>query len=168
MGDWIKGWVTKAITSALGLVLFIGWISVTGGDDEGHVEQLAELPAAVFDGGGGMVGIELELNEPAELHATFERWDENDESETVSVVRSLEPGDHSFEVDLSEDAYAFFQVGIDEPPVGAEMSWRVTLDGELLTEETQQLDKPLDPRYAFALIYEIEDVVGLAAYLAER
>lgn len=168
MGNWIKGWVTKTVSSALGLVLFIGWINLKGGDDEVHVEHLTELPAAVFDGGGGVVGIELELNEPAELHATFERWNESDESETVSVVRVLEPGDHSFEVDLSEDAYAFFQVGMDEPPVGAEMSWRVTLDGELLNEETQRLDEPLDPRYAFALIQEIEDVVELADYLAER
>jgi hypothetical protein len=46
------------------------------------------------------------------------------------------------------------------------MSWTVTLNGHVLLEETETLEKPLQPNYAFGLSLEIEDVAELLSELA--
>jgi hypothetical protein len=41
------------------------------------------------------------------------------------------------------------------------MSWTVTLNGRVLLEETQTLEKPLEAGYAFGFVLEVEDVADL-------
>ena len=52
--------------------------------------------------------------------------------------------------------------------MGAVLTWTVQLNGRQLTQETMQLDEPLESGYGFFVQLEFEDVDDMIAYMDEK
>jgi hypothetical protein len=165
LGTLFKNAVSKLVFTALGVAIFIGYVSLTGGGGGDGYTEVKELPPVVFDGGGGILELEINLNEPGELHASFSQYDEEGDQEAgLHVRRELDAGSHHFRVDVADDTYGYFEASIPEPDVGAELEWTIKLDGQYLTREEMKLDEPLDPRYAFFVQLEFDQISQLAEW----
>ena len=163
MGGWLQRMLGRAVMGLLGLALWAGWVMVSGGGVT-EVQELSELPAVVFDGGGGTFELEVEVDQPARLTTSFERWSEEDESELLSSTQVLAPGAHHFTVDVPEATYGYFEVGVPEAEVGAQIAWSLSLDGALLEQEAIELEEPLRPNHAFFVQFEFDEVESLRQY----
>ena len=148
----------KILFSALGVLMFIGYWSFTGGGDVA-TDEVSDLPAAVFGGGGGVLAFDIELSEPGEFIANFEQWtDDDDGGPELYVRKQLDAGRHRLEVDVAPDTYGYFQADIENPNVGARLGWSITYDGRRVTEEHEVLREPLGDNYAFFVNFEFDDM----------
>jgi len=163
MGGWLQRLLGRAVLGLLGLALWAGWVMVSDGGVT-QVQELAELPPVVFDGGGGTFELEVEVDQPSRLTTSFERWSEEDESELLSSTQTLAPGAHRFAVEVPEATYGYFEVGVPEAQVGAQIAWSLSLDGALLERKEVLLEEPLAPNHAFFVQFEFDEVESLRQY----
>ena len=151
-----KNLAIRAGAAVLGVAVMLGWWTIRGyGSDSPTTEQ--RIPAKLWEGGGATLTVNLETSEPSRVYASF--GGANDRS--LEASEEIAPGRHSWTLDLPADCSVFFSPTAENPKVGAKMSWTVTLNGHVLLEETETLEKPLQPNYAFGLTLEIEDVAEL-------
>jgi hypothetical protein len=164
MGAFLQRAARRArLTLALGVVgLCLGCMTGCVGGTEIH--EASQLPTVVFGGGGGLMQIDVELNQPAELKASFERWSQPDESELLSSTQELPPGSHHFEVDVADATYGYIEVGIPDAEVGARIAWTLSLDGARLDREEVELERPLEPGLAFSVQFEFDEIAELRQY----
>lgn len=54
-------------------------------------------------------------------------------------------------IDVPEDVSGVLDLGAVAPKPGDRMSWTVRVNGETVVEQSDVLEKPLPPNYAFAL-----------------
>jgi hypothetical protein len=164
MGGFLQRMAAKIALAVLGLVLWMGHVTLCDGGDAGEYREVAELPGVVFGGGGGRLEIDVHLNQPGELNASFERLDEVEEETSIGSSQSLAPGDHRFDVDVADATYGYFEVGIPDASVGARIEWSVSLDGETLDSQEIELEEPLQPGHAFFVQLEFDDVAQLRQF----
>lgn len=158
MGDLLAFGAKKLFLGLGGLALALGWMTISGGGD-GDYQTVDKLPAAVFEGGGGVIMLEVETNQPAVLKASFSQWDEEGDSESdLYVEQNVHPGPFVRTVDVSPDTYVYFEIGVPDATVGATLSWRVSIDGEEVWREEDRLAEPLEDGYAFFVQFEADDV----------
>jgi hypothetical protein len=163
MGGWLQRWLGRAVMGVLGLALWAGWVMVSDGGVT-DVQERSQLPPVVFGGGGGTFELAVEVEQPSRLVASFERWNEEDESELLSSTQTLAPGEHHFRVDVPEATYGYFEVGVPEAQVGAQIRWSLSLDGALLERKEIELDEPLAPNHGFFVQFEFDEVESLRHY----
>ena len=160
----------KLMRSAIGLVVaLIGFQlfgSGGGGGGGGDWTELDHLPETVFGGGGGNVGLTVQVNQPAVLKASFEQWDEEtgEDTDYLSAAVEIDPGTRSFNVQVPDDTYLYFELGVPEASVGATAEWTLTLNGNRIWSEKDELAEPLQDGYAFFLQIEAEDLEDLQAW----
>lgn len=165
LGGAAKNLAIRAGVAVLGVAIMIGWWTLRGDRSETTTQTESRIPSKLWEGGGATLVINLETSEPTRVHASFG----SGENRSLEAEELIQPGRHSWTIDLPTDCYVFFSPSAIEPKVGAKMSWTVTLNGHLLLDETETLEKPLEPNYAFGLSLEIEDVAELLGDLeAER
>lgn len=168
MEDLLKRAGGKLLATVLGVAATLTWWTFTGSGG-GDAEQFDELPAVVFDGGGGTFTITFETNAEAVFKANFSQWDElDDESREIYAQETFSPGRWIETVEVPRDGYVYFEVGVPDPEPGASLSWTVSFDGTLVYEESESLDKPLEPGYAFFVNFEVDDMDYLREWIAER
>ncbi|HEX9764876.1 MAG TPA: hypothetical protein VGA39_06295 [Candidatus Acidoferrales bacterium] len=159
-----KNLAIRAGVAVLGAAVMLAWWTLRGDKGDSTTATESRIPARLWEGGGATLIIELETSEPTRVHASF---GSNDRS--LEADEDIAPGRHTWTLDLPADCIAFFSPSAKDPKVGARMSWTVTLNGRVLLEESETLEKPLEPNYAFGLTLEIEDVAELLSELeAER
>lgn len=163
MGNLLQRLAGKIVMSVLGLVLWIGYVTMCDGGG-GSYTEVAELPHVVFGGGGGTIAIEVDLNQPGELSSSFGRWDAEDEYEELTSVQPVAPGQHRFSVDVADSTYGNLEVGVPDAEVGARIEWTVSLDGEELDSEEIELEEPLRSGTAFFVQFAFDEVAELRHY----
>ena len=149
----------KVLSTVGGVILCIAiWTiqdrirsAVGGGSD-----TVDSIPQEVWGGGAGVVTIEVEASEPAVLSATFE----DSEHEYLETWQKIEPGTHSFDIDVPAEVSGSIDLRVDEPSVGSEIKLTVLVDGKPVSQETARLDRPLEAGYGFATGIALEDYAG--------
>jgi hypothetical protein len=144
--------------------LCLGGLPGCSAADGTEIQESSQLPQVVFGGGGGVMRIDVELNQPAELKASFERWSGPDTSDLLSSSQALDPGSHHFEIDVADATYGYLEVGIPEAQVGARIVWTLSLDGRRLDREEVELEQPLRPGHTFTVEFEFDEVADLRQY----
>ena len=153
----------KMIFTVGAVALFMMWTSVSPSD--GASRHLPAVPATVFDGGGGMLGVEFTTNQPADLAFGFERYDgAADEARDVGGSERFDPGTHSRTIDVSPSTYLYLELGVPDAEPGAEISWTISIDGRAVMRASDRLDEPLRPGYAFFLQAEADDIAQMRAW----
>jgi len=154
----VKWLLEKAVAIVIMLAVFAWWTLTGGGDYASEVVMQEELPSVV-DGGGRQVSVELSTSEPVRFVASFECATGNEDSIFVGGEERLEAGVHNLSFDVAGDCWwAILEVAPDETPVGASMSWNVSIEGQPFHQEELTLDGPLAPNTAFFLQTGWEDL----------
>lgn len=168
MGDLVGLLVSKLarkiLFGVLGLVILFGYLHLTGTGGHDDYVDTTRLPAVVFEGGGGLLEFEIDLNQAGQLHASFSRIDDEDASEemVLNVDQDLKAGRQRLAVDVPKETYGYFEVSIQQPTPGAEIAWTVWLDGAEVGSEQIMLDEPLKSGYGFFVQLEFDDVANLS------
>jgi hypothetical protein len=66
-------------------------------------------------------------------------------------LEEIAAGHHVWTIDVPEDVSGVLDLGAVAPKPGDRMSWTVRVNGETVVEQSDVLEKPLPPNYAFAL-----------------
>lgn len=151
--------------AVLGLVLVLGWWSFKSwwsGDGSGGAVN--GIPAKVWEGGGHKVTFRAQGSGSMRVSAWFSGHDPAKGSETRSLEtwQKAEAGSHEFLIGAPLHSGATFEATAEEPKVGDTLSITVDVDGRRMCEDSQKLDEPLKPGYAFGVQCEIHDFAGEA------
>ncbi len=156
MVQWILGKLVQLVVSVIGLALLVGWWALTDEDfdladfDLETYELPNELPGTV-EGGGHLIAVELATSEPVRFVAEFD-CGEGDEPVAAAGYELLGAGVHNVEFDVPGHCwYGWLEAAVEEPPVGASLSWSVSIDGHPYEAGELTLDEPLEANQVFSL-----------------
>ncbi len=147
----------KVARAAIGVAICIGIWTIQGRLSGGGGGASDNIPRQVWGGGGGLVTIEAEANQPAVLSASFESTVPYDDREFMETWQKIPAGKHTFTIDVPANVSGSVELRIDDPDVGATIKLSMAQDGTVLGESSKQLDQPLEPGWGFAAGVEVED-----------
>jgi hypothetical protein len=158
MTNWMLKLLKRGGLAVLGVVVCIVWWSIRGGGGGGG-EVVDGIPAKIWEGGAATMTIDVETSCPARLNLTCSRWraDNEDEEESIECWQQIDAGTHSWTIDIPATGGGYIDLTAEEPPVGARLRWTVRVNDMVVAEETQTLDQPLEPNYAFGLQVFMDD-----------
>jgi hypothetical protein len=151
----VQNLLTKIVTTVLGVALMLGWWTLRdkmGCNGDSSSSTVKKIPSKVWDGGGGTLTIEAEASEPASVVASFETNDSVEEKDHkfLEAWEQIQAGQHVFTVEVPANVGGHISVLFPDPKVakvGSKLSVRVSVNGKLLGEDVQTLDKPLPEGY---------------------
>lgn len=142
----------RAVIAVVGLGAVLLYWTFSGNHKSGSSTSASKIPAKILGGGGQRVIVDVDTNAPARLAfmGDLPRKPNGDQS-TEEDTEQFTPGHHTWAVELGPKATGTFFLESINPQVGAQLSWKITVDGKQLADESQTLDKPLQAGYAFGL-----------------
>ncbi|HZR27668.1 MAG TPA: hypothetical protein VFA71_02725 [Terriglobales bacterium] len=152
----------RAAVAMIGLAAVLAYWTLT---DKGHKGATStssdKMPAKILGGGGQKLAIDVDTTGPAQLAVdTYipRKPDQsiNDDQPTEEHVEKFGPGHHTWVIELAPRTGGTFEFEAINPQVGTQLSWTVTLGGKQIAQESDTLDKPLQPGYAFFLQAKID------------
>ena len=147
----MKKLAMRAAISLVGMAITLGWWSLRGSSGSAD-DTLEKIPAAVWEGGDNGLTIEVEVSGPARINAAFHGpAPSGDERRHLEAWENIPAGRHSWTIVLPAGTGGVLDLGIPEPKIGSRMAWTVRLNGQTIVQESDTLEKPLQPGYAFGL-----------------
>jgi len=133
------------VRTVLGLVLVIGWWTITGNRISTAPAQ-DRIPTSVWGGGGGKFQIEAETTTPATMAVSF-----NDETgdRHLETYERVAPGTYRWTIDVPSATGGYVELNADTPRTGDRLKFRITANGRTVFEDSDYLEKPREPGYAF-------------------
>ena len=152
------GFVKRIVLGALGVVVMLAFWTVKGWFVDDANATVAHIPDKVWDG-GVPVFLEVESTEPARFSASFETNLQIDDADHkfLETWERVEPGLHTYKVDVPKGTSGIVEAGIDNPKVGAKVRVAVKVNGETVAEDSQTLTEPLQQGYGFFAQVELGD-----------
>ena len=148
MKDFLKQLVQQIVRRAafavIGIAVTLAYWTFTG---RGGADAVQGIPATVWEGDGGILSVEVETTTPSQFRISFS--DEKDRS--LEAWTPVEAGAHSWALNIPRGAGGYIELGAEDPKVGDKLSWKITLNGETVEEQSDALETPLEPGYAFFL-----------------
>jgi hypothetical protein len=145
--------VKALVKTVLGLVLVLGWWTFTG-NMVSTDKAVAKIPASVFGGGAAKIEVEAETTTPARMMIGFsdEKGDRHLES-----YEDVAAGTFRWTIDVPSEIGGYIELNANAPKAGDHMKFRVKSNGRTVFEDTEQLEQPLEPGYAFFVQAYFED-----------
>lgn len=143
-------WLLRTI---LGIAVMIAWWSIRGGDS--NVQSADEIPAVVWGGGGGTLTIEVRTTCAAQMRVSFDSSQE--EVESLETREDMEAGMRSWTIDVPRGVGGYIELGAVDPKDGDTLSWQIRLNGQVVDEQSDELQEPLGEGYAFFIQSFFED-----------
>lgn len=156
LGGAMKNLAIRAGVAVLGVVVMLAWWTLRGDKSDSTSTTEQRIPAKVWDGGATLT-IELETSDPARMYVSF-----GAEDRSLEASEQIQSGRHSWTIDVPPSSSAFISASAEQPPVGAKMSWTVTVNGRVLDQQSETLNAPLQAGYAFGLALELDNVTNPA------
>jgi len=147
----------RVALAVLGVLLMIAWWELTG--DRRTNNEVKGIPAKVWEGGGGILAVDVETTSAARFSISF--GDEKERS--LHAWELVDAGSHSWSVDIPPGTGGYIELGAQEPKVGDKLQWKITLDGKPIEEQSETLDAPLKSGYAFFLQSYYDDYSKMEA-----
>jgi hypothetical protein len=146
----------RAALAVVGMVVTLGYWSFMGDGGSSAVEG---IPAKVWEGDGGVLSVEVESTTPARFSISFS--DDNDRS--LETWTPLKAGTQTWTMSIPRGAGGYIELGAENPKVGDKLSWKITLNGETVEEQSETLNEPLTSGYAFFLQSAYDDYSTMKA-----
>jgi hypothetical protein len=142
----VRRQVVKALVrTVLGLVLVLGWWTITGNSISTEPAQ-DKIPTSVFGGGSAKLEIEAEASTPARMLVSFSDDSGDRHLETYEDVGA---GTYRWSVDVPSAIGGYVELNAVAPKAGDRLKFRVLSNGRQVFEDSDELEKPLEPGYAF-------------------
>jgi len=143
----------RAGIAILGVVVTLTWWTLTDKNrKQNGTSSSSKMPAKILGGGGQKVIIDVETNAPARLAFMGDLPRKaNGDQVTEEDTEQFTPGHRTWAVELGPKTAGTFFLESINPQVGAQLGWKITVDGKQIADESQTLDKPLQAGYAFGL-----------------
>ena len=151
MNSLIKG----LLKTVLGLVIVLGWWTLRG--DNVDIDTASEIPTQVWEGGAGTLSIEVDTSTPARMSIDFGENDEDESARSLDTWQEIGAGHHSFSIDVPAGVGGYVDLDAVAPEVGDTLSWRISAGGNVVDEQAQTLDEPLEDGWAFGLQAYFDD-----------
>jgi hypothetical protein len=142
---------------AIGLVVVLGWWTLRGPGEGPNHESAATIPAAVWDGGAGSLSVRVETSTAAQMRISFQERDESADARSLETSEDVEAGSQAWSVDVPAGVGGYVELGAVEPQPGDTLSWEIEVNGQVVDEQSETLEEPLGPGYAFFLQSYFED-----------
>jgi hypothetical protein len=145
--------VKGLIRTVLGVVLVLGWWTITGNSISTQQAQ-DKIPASVFGGGAAKVEIEAETTTAARMMVGFS--DESGERNLESY-EDVPAGTYRWTVDVPSDIGGYIELNAVAPKAGDRIKFRILANGRTVFEDQDELLQPLEPGYGFFVQAYIDD-----------
>jgi hypothetical protein len=142
----------RAALAVLGVIITLAYWSFRGAPDDG-TEHVRGIPSLVWEGDGGTLSIDVESTTPARFSISFS--DEKDRS--LDAWTTVGDGSHNWVISIPRGAGGYIELGAENPKVGDKLSWKISLNGDTIEEQSETLEEALKPGYAFFLQSAYED-----------
>lgn len=147
--------VRRVVVTVVGLAITLAWWSLRPGDSKNANQD--SLPTTVW-GGGSELTIEAQSNCDAYVYVSFEGHDEAFADRGLLEAReNMAAGTHTWTIDVPTQVGGLVELGVRQPKQGDQLSWRLFVDGQLVDEQSQSLDEPLEEGWGFALQMGFDD-----------
>jgi hypothetical protein len=151
----MEGLLKNLLKAGVGLAIMLAWWTLRGPGEEPGEENAAQIPAMVWEGGGGTLTIRVTTSSQSRLHLTFSEADPSDRS--LEVWEPVPAGSHEWSIDVPSDVSGYVDFNADQPNVGDSLAWTVEVNGAVVDEQSQTLDKPLQPGWGFGIQTYFDD-----------
>ncbi|HXE75988.1 MAG TPA: hypothetical protein VNN18_10185 [Candidatus Xenobia bacterium] len=134
----------------------LAWWTLRGDKSDTTSQSADRIPAKVWEGGATLT-IELETSIATRMYAAF-----GIEDRSLETSEEVQPGRHSWTIDVPPTGSLYLSASSDTAPVGAKMTWTVTVNGRVLDQQNETLNEPLQAGYAFGRALELDNVTNPA------
>ena len=152
----MKKILIRAGLSLLGVAVTLSWWTWGPKGKDTHQEQ-SYIPAKVL-GGGQSLEIDAESSTTATMSVSFEDLDKpSGEQMLLDSHEKIPGGSHSWTIDVPAGVGGYIELEADHPNPGDTLTMRVHMNGNLVDEQSDKLDSPLQPNTAFFVQDHFED-----------
>jgi hypothetical protein len=151
--------IRKLLGAFVGVVVCIAIWTIQGRLGGSGSETSDSIPAVVWGGGAGVVTIEAEASQPANISVSFASNSPSADPnhDYLETWQKIPAGKSTFDIDVPADVSGSVWVRIDEPNLGAKVKVVVRANGNVVAQDWMRLDQPLEAGYGFAAGVEIGD-----------
>jgi len=151
----MKKVASKLIFALIGMLLVLGYWTFI--DKKPISTGSSHIPDKILGGGGDRLVIDVDINGKAQLGMMVDRPHKpNSDQPFEEDYQNLDPGHHSFVVELAPGVTGTIDLRALEPHVGNTIGWTVTRNGKQIAQESDTLDKPLQGGYSQSLQVQLE------------
>jgi hypothetical protein len=141
--------------SLLGISVTLAWW--TYGPKGKQVPSESHIPSKVANG-GQKLEIEADSSSAATMRVSFEQLDKPaGEQQLLESWEKIPAGKQSWSIDVPPGVGGYIELQADHPNVGDKITMRVRMNGNLVDEQTDSLEKPLEPNTAFFVQDHFDD-----------
>jgi hypothetical protein len=146
----------RAGVALLGMVIMLAWWTY-GPHKHTTVASSSHIPAKVADG-GQKLEIEINTSCPARMRVSFDQLGKPaGEQQLLQSWEDVPAGERSWTVDVPGGVGGYIELEATNPGVGAQLSMRIRMNGELVDEQSDKLEKALEPNTAFFVQDHFDD-----------
>jgi hypothetical protein len=136
--------------AALSVAITLTWWTLRKGDS--HAQSSNSIPAEVWGGGPTKITVEAESSTTATMRISFSDHSRPaGEQPMLETYEKMPVGARSWSVNVPDQVGRYLELGADHPKAGDTLKWRVLINGSVVNEDTQSLEKELAPNTAFFL-----------------
>jgi len=151
----MKKLLIRLVLSVLGVAVTLLWWTYR--DRGSHAQSFEHIPAEIA-GGGNQLEIEATASTAATLRITFEDVRKPVGQQILAEAwEKMAAGTHTWRVNVPAGVGGYIELNADQPNPGDTLSQHITMNGKNLDEETERLERPLEPNTAFFVQYHAED-----------
>ena len=141
--------------SLLGTVVILGWWTY---GPKGKQTPSADHIPSIVGSGGHRLEIEAESTSAATLRVSFEQLDKPvGQQQLLQSWEKISAGMHSWSIDVPAGVGGYIELEADHPNVGDKVTMRVRMNGNLVDEQTDTLERPLEANTAFFVQDHFDD-----------
>ena len=161
----MKKLLVRGGLSLLGIAVILAWW--TYGPKGKQAPSASHIPSKVGNG-GQKLEIEADSSSAATMRVSFEQLDKPaGEQELLESWEKIPAGTQSWSIDVPSGVGGYIGLEADHPNVGDKITMRVRMNGDLVDEQTDNLEKPLEPNTAFFVQDHFDDY-SQAAHAEEQ
>jgi hypothetical protein len=139
----------------LGMGVTLAWWTIHPG--KSNIQSVAHIPAKVLDGGNSLE-IEVESSTDATMRVSFSDLQKPAGSqELVESWEQIHAGPQSWRIDVPSGVGGYIELGATKPIPGDKLTMKVKVNGELVDDQSESLDSPLESGTAFFVQDHFDD-----------
>ena len=144
-----KNLLVRAGTAILAVAVMLVWWSIRGSDS--NSTEVKGIPERVWAGGAGKLTVEVETTTAATMRVSFSEEKEDGTGKSIHSHEEIPAGTKSWTIDVPAGVGGYVEITAINPQVGATLKWRILLNGQVVDEQSEALEKPLEPNWSFGL-----------------